>query len=88
MAQTTLPPHDVADLSLAPAGAARIAWADQQMPVLRRVRERFARERPLDGVRIAACLHVTARDGEPGPRPEGGRRKAGAVLGQPALDPG
>jgi adenosylhomocysteinase len=59
MAQTTHPPHDVADLSLAPAGAARIAWADQQMPVLRRVRERFARERPLDGVRIAACLHVT-----------------------------
>jgi adenosylhomocysteinase len=60
MAQTSIPPHDVADLGLAPAGAARIAWADQQMPVLRRVRERFARERPLDGVRLAACLHVTA----------------------------
>src|SRR5947209_19248901 len=60
MAQATLPPHDVADLSLAGDGGARIAWADQQMPVLRRVRERFAQERPLDGLRIAACLHVTA----------------------------
>ena len=38
----------------------RIEWADAQMPVLRQIRERFARERPLDGVRVAACLHVTA----------------------------
>src|SRR5215472_17217035 len=52
--------YDIADLSLAPEGAARIAWAADQMPVLRQVRERFADERPLDGVRIAACLHVTA----------------------------
>src|SRR5690348_6662943 len=54
------PGHDIADLSLAPGGAARIAWAEDQMPVLRQVRERFAEQRPLDGVRIAACLHVTA----------------------------
>jgi adenosylhomocysteinase len=53
-------PHDVADLGLAPDGAARVAWARDQMPVLRAVRERFARERPLAGVRVAACLHVTA----------------------------
>jgi adenosylhomocysteinase len=53
-------PADVADLSLAPAGRARIAWADQQMPVLASIRERFERERPLDGVTVAACLHVTA----------------------------
>ncbi|HWF55636.1 MAG TPA: adenosylhomocysteinase [Solirubrobacteraceae bacterium] len=52
--------HDVADLALAPEGAARIAWAAEQMPVLARVRERFAAERPLAGVRVAACLHVTA----------------------------
>lgn len=52
--------HDVADLTLAPAGAARIEWAREQMPVLRQIRARFARERPLDGVRAAACLHVTA----------------------------
>ena len=51
---------DVADLSLAPAGEARIAWADARMPVLRSIRERFGAERPLDGVTVAACLHVTA----------------------------
>src|SRR5436309_518332 len=44
----------------ADSGFARIEWADGQMPVLRSIRERFARERPLDGVRVAACLHVTA----------------------------
>jgi adenosylhomocysteinase len=52
--------HDVADLSLAEAGQVRIAWADGQMPVLRSIRERFGRERPLDGLRVAACLHVTS----------------------------
>ncbi|MGZ4173421.1 MAG: adenosylhomocysteinase [Solirubrobacteraceae bacterium] len=52
--------HDVADLALAPQGEARIAWADGQMPVLRSIRERFAREQTLAGIRIAACLHVTA----------------------------
>src|SRR4051794_5526609 len=50
----------VADPTLADAGAARIAWADGQMPVLRSIRERFERERPLEGLRVAACLHVTA----------------------------
>ena len=60
MARAATPPHEVADLALAPAGAERIAWAAAQMPVLAQVRERFARERPLAGVRVAACLHVTA----------------------------
>ncbi|MBV9416093.1 MAG: adenosylhomocysteinase [Solirubrobacterales bacterium] len=60
MARTQLPPHEVADLSLAPIGQSRIAWAGGQMPVLARVSERFASERPLDGVRVGACLHVTA----------------------------
>ncbi|HVP03878.1 MAG TPA: adenosylhomocysteinase [Solirubrobacteraceae bacterium] len=55
-----LPPHDVADLGLAGDGEARIAWAGGQMPVLRRIGARFAGERPLDGVRVALCLHVTA----------------------------
>jgi adenosylhomocysteinase len=44
----------------ADSGQARIDWADSQMPVLAQVRERLARERPLDGVKVAACLHVTA----------------------------
>lgn len=51
--------HDVADLSLAEKGKLRIEWADNQMPVLKLIRERFAKEKPLDGVRISACLHVT-----------------------------
>src|SRR5258708_4847096 len=51
---------DVADLRLAGAGRDRIAGADDQMPVLRSIRERFAAERPLEGLVIAACLHVTA----------------------------
>jgi adenosylhomocysteinase len=51
--------HDVLDLALAGAGRARIEWAEGAMPVLRRIRERFVADRPLDGVRVAACLHVT-----------------------------
>src|SRR5919201_1480756 len=51
---------DVADTALAGAGEARIEWADGQMPVLRSIRERFARERPLEGVVVGACLHVTS----------------------------
>ncbi len=51
---------DVADARLADAGEARIEWADGQMPVLRSIRERFAAERPLDGLVVGACLHVTS----------------------------
>src|SRR5438034_9892437 len=54
-----LPQHDVTDLGLASEGVRRIEWAEREMPVLRLIRERFARERPLDGLRIGACLHVT-----------------------------
>jgi adenosylhomocysteinase len=50
---------DVKDLGLADAGQRRIEWAEQEMPVLRLIRERFAHEKPLDGIRVAACLHVT-----------------------------
>ncbi len=51
--------HDVKDLKLAEGGRRRIAWAEEEMPVLRQIRERFAKERPLKGLRISACLHVT-----------------------------
>ena len=51
--------HDVKDLSLAAEGKKRIEWADKDMPVLAMVRERFAKEKPLTGYRMAACLHVT-----------------------------
>jgi len=52
--------YDVADLSLAPVGKKRILWADNDMPVLATIRERFAKSKPLKGKNISACLHVTA----------------------------
>src|ERR687886_532991 len=51
---------DIKDPRLAPLGKKRILWADHDMPVLARIRERFAREKPLAGFRMSACLHVTA----------------------------
>jgi adenosylhomocysteinase len=51
--------HDVADLSLAPKGQTRIEWADRHMPVLASIRARFEREKPLDGIQLGLCLHVT-----------------------------
>lgn len=58
-ARASLPAHDVTDLGLAAEGVRRIEWAEREMPVLRLIRERFAKERPLAGIRIGACLHVT-----------------------------
>ena len=52
--------NDVKDISLAEKGRFRIQWAENDMPVLRQIRERFKKERPLKGLRIAACLHVTS----------------------------
>jgi adenosylhomocysteinase len=51
--------YHVADLSLAPGGMYRIGWAEQEMPVLRQIKERFNKEKPLKGLRLSACLHVT-----------------------------
>jgi adenosylhomocysteinase len=50
---------DVKDISLAPHGKRRIEWAEREMPVLRLIRERFAKEKPLQGLRLVACAHVT-----------------------------
>jgi adenosylhomocysteinase len=60
MTTATRTRSDVKDLSLAPQGKKRILWADNDMPVLARIRERFAKEKPLTGLRMSACLHVTA----------------------------
>ncbi len=51
--------HDVKDMGLAKKGKLRIEWAAQEMPVLRSITERFAKEKPLKGIRVVACLHVT-----------------------------
>src|SRR2546421_13082925 len=50
---------DVKDISLAPRGKDRIEWAAKDMPVLRLIRERFAKEKPLKGIRMSGCLHIT-----------------------------
>ena len=51
---------DIVDAALAPAGVQRIQWAAREMPVLATIRERFLRQRPLAGIRVSACLHVTS----------------------------
>lgn len=55
--------YDIKDINLAEQGRRRMEWAEQEMPVLRLLRERFATERPLEGVRLSACLHVTTETG-------------------------
>jgi len=51
--------YDIKDISLAPQGKQRIEWADREMPVLRLIRERFETEKPLEGVKLVACAHIT-----------------------------
>jgi adenosylhomocysteinase len=60
MATATKARCDIKDSKLAPQGKKRILWADRDMPVLARIRERFEKDKPLQGVRLSACLHVTA----------------------------
>ena len=55
----TVPRHEIADASLATAGKKRIEWAERNMPVLAEIRERFEKSKPFNGIRIAACMHVT-----------------------------
>jgi len=57
--QTTITAHHIKDLSLADEGKRRTEWAERSMPVLRQIRARFAREQPLRGLKLSACLHVT-----------------------------
>ena len=52
--------HEVKDINLASSGQQRIEWAGREMPVLRQIQERFAKEKPLEGIRLVACCHVTA----------------------------
>ncbi len=52
--------YDIKDIALSPAGEKRIEWADNDMPVLKEIRKRFEKEKPLNGKKMAACLHITA----------------------------
>jgi len=54
---------DVKDMSLAASGKQRMEWAAREMPVLKLIRERFAKEKPLKGIRVAGCLHITTETG-------------------------
>jgi adenosylhomocysteinase len=57
--QTDVAKHDIRDLALADEGKRRTEWAERSMPVLRQIRARFAKEQPLRGLKLSACLHVT-----------------------------
>jgi adenosylhomocysteinase len=59
MSATRSPEYDVKDIGLADRGKQRIEWAEREMPVLRLIRERFAEEKPLSGVKLVACAHIT-----------------------------
>src|SRR5215813_13704157 len=54
-----IPDCDIKDIGLAEAGRKRIEWAEREMPVLRMIRERFEKERPLEGKKMVACCHIT-----------------------------
>ena len=64
---------DVKDISLSKNGRQRIEWAEREMPVLRLIRERFAEEKPLTGVKLVACAHITTETANLA-RPAGRRR--------------
>jgi adenosylhomocysteinase len=55
----TVMQYDIKDINLAPQGKQRIEWADREMPVLRLIRERFEAEKPLEGIKLVACAHIT-----------------------------
>ncbi|MGH7528340.1 MAG: adenosylhomocysteinase [Gemmatimonadales bacterium] len=57
--QIAVAKHDIRDIALADEGKRRTEWAERSMPVLRQIRARFAKERPLEGLKLSACLHVT-----------------------------
>ena len=80
--------HDVKDMRLAEGGRRRIEWADLEMPVLRQIRERFEKERPLKGMRVSACLHVTTETANLMRTLQAGGADVGADRLQPAFDAG
>ena len=79
--------YDVKDLRLADEGRKRILWAGQDMPVLHRVRERFQKEKPFQGMRFSACLHVTAETANIDSGAESRRRGRSSVRVEYLFDP-
>ncbi len=79
---------DIKDPSLAPDGRRRIEWAAREMPVLRQIRERFAAEQPLAGIRIVACAHITTETANLALTLKAGGADAVLCASNPAFDPG
>src|SRR5436305_7168474 len=75
--------YDIKDINLAPQGKQRIEWADREMPVLRLIRERFAQERPLEGVKIVACAHITTETANLARTLQAGRAEALLIASNP-----
>ncbi len=84
----SLPAHDVVDLALAGEGVRRIEWAAREMPVLALISDRFSREQPLAGLRIAACLHVTTETANLARALKAGGAEITLRRLEPAVDPG
>ena len=80
--------YDIADPALAGEGHRRIAWADRRMPVLASIRERFEAERPLEGIRVAACMHVTTETAVLMKTLRAGGAEVVALCIESAVDPG
>ena len=80
--------YDIKDINLAPLGKQRIEWADREMPVLRLIRERFEAEKPLKGVKLVACAHITTETANLARTLAGRRSRRTADRFEPALDTG
>ena len=85
---TTMTASDIANPGLAAEGVRRIEWAAREMLVVAEIRQRFAAARPLEGVRISGCLHVTTGDGQPDARAPRRRGRRAPRRLEPALDAG
>ena len=85
---TTSISSDVKGFELADLGKKRIEWANQSMKVLQIIRKEFIKNQPLKGIRVSACLHVTAETANLNDRPARRRRRRGAVRLEPAVHSG
>ena len=79
---------DIKDKNLAKIGKLRIEWAGHEMPVLKLIKERFTKEKPLKGIRISACLHITTETAGLAEVLKAGGGGSGAVRLQPLEHPG
>src|SRR5258708_2657201 len=75
--------YDVKDIGLAEQGKKRIEWSEREMPVLRLIRERFGNEKPLQGVKLVACAHITTETANFAGALQAGGGEAGLIASNP-----